>query len=570
MKKIIKKIVVCFCIVILLFTSAFKPKEVKADASAGLLSGGGMLLGTLNPAVLPWVVLGIVACVAVGYAIENWDDVTAVGGAVADELKKMGHSVSDFVSGTSVKVDDTLKQAIKNVTGSMGETISRPVSDRGITYSNGVGFLLGRVTPSEQLPHFLAREGIYLGDSSKGLRYKEHQIPGHKNFMPRSYDLSSVTVVVDITPIPSDKAPNIAFVSLLDKSVSEVKRVFNDAGDVIQLTRTVSSSDKLLPLGAAIFTEKKRTNDFYIKGVSIPELGISVGETIKTDTLKRTEIQKEVVTKYIDTAFPKNSETVTFKSDAQVASLSLPALPRVSDKTYSDDQLRELNKIRAGTGVANPAVPEVGAGSLGIGEIPGTGLLTGAGELAGTGTLAGSGATTAAGTGLGWLDKIIEWLKKLLNAILGIPGAILNGLKALWDWLAKILQAILAIPGGIINILSKIWEFLQTLSKVISDAITGAITWTFSIDETWLKGRMRGLDGLFKRKFPTMVPLRYDFNDKDTIDDMSINILGSNYAILDGATATKLAKPIKMVFRALAYVLMALFFARKFYKVAED
>lgn len=567
MKKIIKKIAVCFCIVTLLFTSAFKPKVVKADA--GALSGG-LLLGGLNPAVLPWVVLGIVACVAVGYAIENWDDVTAVGGAVADELKKMGHSVSDFVSGTSVKVDDTLKQAIKNVTGSMGETISRPVSDRGITYSNGVGFLLGRVTPSEQLPHFLAREGIYLGDSSKGLRYKEHQIPGHKNFMPRSYDLSSVTVVVDITPIPSDKAPNIAFVSLLDKSVSEVKRVFNDAGDVIQLTRTVSSSDKLLPLGAAIFTEKKRTNDFYIKGVSIPELGISVGETIKTDTLKRTEIQKEVVTKYIDTAFPKNSETVTFKSDAQVASLSLPALPRVSDKTYSDDQLRELNKIRAGTGVANPAVPEVGAGSLGIGEIPGTGSLTGAGELAGTGTLAGSGATTAAGTGLGWLDKIIEWLKKLLNAILGIPGAILNGLKALWDWLAKILQAILAIPGGIINILSKIWEFLQTLSKVISDAITGAITWTFSVDETWLRGRLSSLNDTFRRKFPVMVPLRYDFNDKDTIDDMSINILGSNYVILNGAIATKLAGPMKMIFRVLAYVLMALFFARKFYKVAED
>lgn len=567
MKKIFKKIAVCFCIVTLLFTSAFKPREVKADA--GALSGG-LLLGGLNPAVLPWVILGIVACVAVGYTIENWDDVTAVGGAVADELKKMGHSVSDFVVGTSVKIDDTLKQAIKNVTGRMGSTISRPVNDRGITYSNGVAFSLGRVTPSERYPHFLAREGIYLGDSSKGLKYKEHQIKGHKNFMSRSYDVSSLTVTVDVTPIPADKNPTIAFSAGLDYTASDVQKVFNDAGDVIQLTRTVSSSEKLVPLGAGIVTDKTRTDDFYIKGVSIPKLGISVGETISTDTLKKTEIQKEVVTKYIDTAFPKNSETVTFKSDAQVASLSLPALPRVSDKTYSDDQLRELNKIRAGSRVANPAIPEVGAGSLGIGEIPTTGSLTGAGELAGAGTLVGSGATTAAGTGLGWLDKIIEWLKKLLNAILGIPGAILNGLKALWDWLAKILQAILAIPGGIINILSKIWEFLQTLSKVISDAITGAITWTFSIDETWLRGRLSGLNDTFRRKFPVMVPLRYDFNDKDTISDMSVNILGSDYVILNGATATKLASPIKMVFRALAYVLMALFFARKFHKVAED
>ena len=52
------------------------------------------------------------------------------------------------------------------------------------------------------------------------------------------------------------------------------------------------------------------------------------------------------------------------------------------------------------------------------------------------------------GAGTGWLDKILDFLKKLLNAILSIPGAILDGLKALWDWLAKILQAILAIPGG--------------------------------------------------------------------------------------------------------------------------
>ena len=57
MKKIIKKITVCFCIVVLLFTSAFKPKQVKADA--GALSGG-LLLGGLNPAVLPWVILLII------------------------------------------------------------------------------------------------------------------------------------------------------------------------------------------------------------------------------------------------------------------------------------------------------------------------------------------------------------------------------------------------------------------------------------------------------------------------------------------------------------------------------
>ena len=94
MKKIIKKIMTCFCIVTLLFTSVFKPKEVRADG--GVLSGG-LMLGALNPAVLPWVVLGIVACVALGYTIDHWDDVMAVGGLVAEELDKMKSDRSHVV-----------------------------------------------------------------------------------------------------------------------------------------------------------------------------------------------------------------------------------------------------------------------------------------------------------------------------------------------------------------------------------------------------------------------------------------------------------------------------------------
>ena len=217
----------------------------------------------------------------------------------------------------------------------------------------------------------------------------------------------------------------------------------------------------------------------------------------------------------------------------------MPQIGTLSDYTLTGAQTDQLARVRAGTA---------------------TGTLTGAQTA--TGTLTGAGT--------GWLDKILEFLKKLLDAILAIPGLILDGLKALWDWLAKILQAILAIPGGIIGVLSKIWEFLQTLSKVISNAITGALTWAFGIDGTWLKGRIESLQRQLRVKFPNMEPLRYDFGDKDVISDMNISILGRSYTILDGAIATKLASPIKMVFRALSYVLMALFFARKFHKVAED
>lgn len=561
MKKIIKKIVVCFCIVILLFTSAFKPKEVKADA--GALSGG-LLLGGLNPAVLPWVVLGIVACVVLGYTIEHFDEVKAVGGAVADELKKMGHSVGEFVSGTSVKIDGTLKQAIKNVGAGLGSTATVPST---LVYKGGLLTNTGVIAPNSTK--------LMVGGGPSASLYIGTEKPAY-NWIFSSYSFKEgidylvpqITVKVELEPTDSKVKLRTVTDSGIGAAGVDYNVGRNEKGQINYLSATIAHKGK--GVGRSVYLDVPPGNNVVVKSVSVPEIGLGERMTVSTEKLKQGAIDSSSVDKYIDTAFPKNSETVTFKSDAQVASLSLPALPRVSDKTYSDDQLRELNKIRAGTGVANPAVPEVGAGSLGIGEIPGTGSLTGAGELAGAGTLAGSGATTAAGTGLGWLDKIIEWLKKLLNAILGIPGAILNGLKALWDWLAKILQAILAIPGGIINILSKIWEFLQTLSKVIADAITGAITWTFSIDETWLRGRLSSLNDTFRRKFPVMVPLRYDFNDKDTFSDMSINILGSNYVILNGAIATKLASPIKMVFRALAYVLMALFFARKFHKVAED
>lgn len=546
MKKFLKKVVTCFCLVTLLFTSAFKPKEVRADA--GVLSGG-LLLGSLNPAVLPWVVLGIVACLALGYTIEHWDDVMAVGGLVAEELDKMGHSVSDFVSGTSVKVDDTLKQAIKNAGAGLGSTAPVPstlvykgglITYTGVVKSNSVKMMVGGGPTAS----------LYIGTEKPTYNW----FYSAENFKEGiDYIVPKLTVKVDLEPTDSEVklktvTPSGALAAGVDYNVGR-----NEKGQINYLSATIAHEGK--GIARSVFLDVPSGNDVVVKSVSVPEIGLGERMTVSTENLKQGAIDSSSVDKYIDTAFPKNNETVTFKKDAQVASLNLSALPSVSNKTYSDSQLRELDKIRAGTA---------------------TGTLTGAQTVTGAQTATGTltGAQTATGTltgaGTGWLDKILEFLKKLLDAILAIPGLILDGLKALWDWLAKILQAILAIPGGIIGVLSKIWEFLQTLSKVISNAITSALTWAFGIDGTWLKGRIESLQRQLRVKFPIMEPLRYDFGDKDVISDMDISILGRSYTILDGAIATKLASPIKMVFRALSYVLMALFFARKFHKVAED
>lgn len=535
MKKFLKKIMTMLCVCLLLFSSVARPRPVKADA--GIISGGGMVLGMLNPAVLPWILLGIVACIALGYTIENWDDVQALGNSVANELKKMGHSISDFVSGTSVKVDDTLKKAIKNVGSNLGETAELPKGT--VAYHGGLEAFTGEIiTKSGSYRIFggkLFDTDLYIGTKK----------PTGSFFYPSSYKegkdylVSAVTLIVDVAPTDADlKLKHVDDNGITRKVATEI--VKNADGKIIQLKGAFNRNGE--GIKSSFYLDYPSDKRVTVTGLSVPEFGIGEkAKTISTDKLKEGAIDSASVDKYIDTAFPSQTETVTFKPDAKVGSLSLPNLPTVSDKIYSDNQLKELDKIRAGTGV--------GAGTA-------TGAQTAIGSLAGAGT--------------GWFDKILDFLKKLLDAILGIPGLILDGLKALWDWLAKILQAILAIPAGIIDVLSKIWEFVKGIGKVIADAITGALTWAFGIDGTWLKGRINSLKRAFEIKFPAIAPLNYSIADKDTLSDMSINIFGNSYVILDGTVASKLAGPMKMVFRALAYVLMALFFARKFHKVAED
>ena len=337
MKKFLKKVVTCFCLVTLLFTSAFKPKEVRADA--GVLSGG-LLLGSLNPAVLPWVVLGIVACLALGYTIEHWDDVMAVGGLVAEELDKMGHSVSDFVSGTSVKVDDTLKQAIKNAGAGLGSTAPVPstlvykgglITYTGVVKSNSVKMMVGGGPTAS----------LYIGTEKPTYNW----FYSAENFKEGiDYIVPKLTVKVDLEPTDSEVklktvTPSGALAAGVDYNVGR-----NEKGQINYLSATIAHEGK--GIARSVFLDVPSGNDVVVKSVSVPEIGLGERMTVSTENLKQGAIDSSSVDKYIDTAFPKNNETVTFKKDAQVASLNLSALPSVSNKTYSDSQLRELDKSR--------------------------------------------------------------------------------------------------------------------------------------------------------------------------------------------------------------------------------
>lgn len=550
MKKFLKKVVTCLCVVILLITGS-RPRTVKAEA---MTIGGGLtyLAGAgAATASLPIIIIGLAAILILGLVVTNWDDIAAFGNAVSLELEYGGYALSDFVSGTSVKIDSAFKNAVLKAYQKTGSTMTKyyPITD----YAGGTVVKTGLLNTKDRL------------DAAVYLEYLDHDFPYSMNVVNDIYGLSnlflsnapsekwkslngdytginqyvlnSITIIASFEPTTA----KVAFFNLINLGTQ--KEVRDENGNLTKLILSITAAEVAEFVGntehfseyaAALASDKPIT----ITDISIPELGIgSVREEISTANMMQTAMEVKTAEQYINVAFPNASTTVTFNTQANVIGATLPQIGTLSDYTLTGAQTDQLARVRAGTA---------------------------------TGTLTGAQTATGTLTGTGWLDKILEFLKKLLDAILAIPGLILDGLKALWDWLAKILQAILAIPGGIIGVLSKIWEFLQTLSKVISNAITGALTWAFGIDGTWLKGRIESLQRQFRIKFPIMEPLRYDFGDKDVISDMNISILGRSYTILDGAIATKLASPIKMVFRALSYVLMALFFARKFHKVAED
>ena len=166
-------------------------------------------------------------------------------------------------------------------------------------------------------------------------------------------------------------------------------------------------------------------------------------------------------------------------------------------------------------------------------------------------------ASAGVGAGWDWLSKLWEWLKKLLDAILGLPAAILAGLQALWDslikWLTDIWTAISAIPGAI----SKAW--------------TDALTWAFGVDQAWLDVRIKNLRLAFNSKFPNIQAFNYRFGDKSAFDDIRITLPGfGTHAVVSGSAMTAFAVKAKPFISGIFYLLTALFFMRKFYKVSED
>ena len=273
--------------------------------------------------------------------------------------------------------------------------------------------------------------------------------------------------------------------------------------------------------------DAKTTIDFFITSVKIPELNINkTAEPVHLDKLKTSGIDSATVDQYIDTAFP-SEQTVTYNMDANVTDTTLLNLPNISDKVYTDAQVKTLSDIETRTDSTTT-----------------------------DGTI-DSNTGTVSTPNTGFWDSLWNWLKNLLDAIKAIPGAILAGLQALWDilikWLTDIWTAITAIPGA------------------ISTAWTDALTWSFGIDQAKLDARLKDLRLAFNSKFPNIKAFNYNFGDKQSFDDIKITLPGfGSQTVVSGSAMTAFAVKAKPFIGGIFYLLTALFFMRKFYKVSED
>ena len=569
MKKILSKFKIILMIFLVLFTFFHKPKPAKADA---LVAGGGMYLVSLNPAILPMAVLGLIACLLVGFTISNWDDITAFGNAVNQELIALGTSVGNYVHGTSVKIDKTLKQAILNAYGKVGDTL--PKYTKFVDYSGGTvvhtGLINGQdVYGANDILDYLGIDFKYFGNVVNGVGDKSNIYikTGTVETRGTTYYLDSINVTVTVSPTDAQ----VAFFDLTGFSSTEVKR--NKDGQIIELSSNLSAktledflgSNVEIPYSVGLAS----TKPVNIIDVSVPELGIgnNLG-TVSTGTMRSTAINPARVNEYVNTAFPTTT-SVKFKEDADVKGMTISDLANISNGSITNEQVKALDDIQA-----NAVSEDTGSSS--------------------------------AGSSSGFWSLLWDWLLKILNAILGIPSAILDVIKVLFatvtdwltkiwqgicdlnigstivDWLSKLWTAICSIPSAIVSGVTGFWEklleFIESIviaidgmNQAIANAITGALEWCFGLDESWLKGRIEILKKTFDSKFPALKPINYKFSDKSSFDDLTMNVpYCGQVVVVESSIVMKYGSVLKNFLRAFFYLITALFFFKRFHKVAED
>lgn len=579
MIKVLKKLKIIFLIILTLFAFFHRPKEAKADV---LAAGGGMYLMAVNPALLPVVIVGLTACILLGFTISNWDELQAFGASVVKELGALGGSISDYVSGTSIKIDSTLKKAAISAYRKTGKTL--PKYQKLVDYTGGTVVHTGTINGPDvydaaAILEYLDIDFKYFGNVVNGVDSGDKSnifLSSSTGTAAAQYNLSEITVITTIAPTSGTP------VYFENTGLATTTYERNAQGQIVQLSTTLTAqeiadfvgSDTSTPFAIGIASDVPVT----IKDVTIPQLGLgnNLG-TVSTDSMLATAVSLNAVDEYATTAFPSTTK-VKFKTDVDVRGATLTGLSDISDVSLTGSQIKSLEGIQAKTATNSEASPETGSNSS---------------------------------SNMGFWSLLWSWLQKIWEAIVAIPSLIVDGIKALvsgitsllsqiWDiikaipglvidgfsylpgWLSKIWTGITSIPGAIVSgvtgFLNGLLEGVQSigtaigeLGNVILNAIKGALTWAFGIDGDWLKGRISSLKGSFNAKFPPLKAIDYKFSDKGTFDDLKMSIpnVGTVVAV-QGSTVMKYGSVLKNFMKAFFYLITALFFFKKFHKVAED
>lgn len=491
----------------LAFFFGVTPKQDKAEASATAALGGfGASTATLGsmsalfPAIVPILAIGLFGCLLAGVAYSNWDEIYAFGTAVANELASLGYKTADFVSGTTVSVNDTLKQAVYKAADNMksetevstnyyadGEIIkvdeashlvetyytnfSVRIYERGVSTNSTASFLVNQTAAYTD-------KDMYIISNSEYAKLKEYNSEKSMFVFPFEF-------TVRYSPV--DSAPDFTmytYSSARFKAMNNLTHEKNSAGQYVKstgYTDTTTDSyyaDNIRYSSPALGIRNNSRNDtLHIEKVEIPFFGIGVGATArqKTDTtaLVGSGYAEKDREKLGEIVFPPTpnleKEEVEFNPDAGISGgLGILDLPEITDKTIEKEQEKEATPI-INDAKLNRLDGRVGKLESGLNTVKST-LADLPGKI-----------VSGIGTLFSWLKGLLQ---DILTAIKAVPSLIITGLDNLFEDLGKVWTGIKDISQDIYNFLDKILSGMfdslinavNSLRNITSDLLGSIIT----------------------------------------------------------------------------------------------
>jgi hypothetical protein len=274
----------------------------------------------------------------------------------------------------------------------------------------------------------------------------------------------AITTVFDVIKNTSttvtDNTTNVLYdrVHIKDSSTCYIDMSGVNAGDVINLPKLVNKF--LAPVSFDVSSTTVGIGSIKVDAVTSTYVTVSFGYTHVQNGLSGYYMPKNIpIGSNIE--FPNTNLSIPSQTfNPETPKGWVDSTPKTGTQAYpsvSANPTSETEGVVVRPGVANPTVDSWGT------YLPQDSVQTGTGTVAEDGTLTDT------------LEDVIE-----------VPDTQTGFWSGLWNWLKKILDAILSIPGlivtGIGNLLSALWEFLQSIVDGIGSIIANLTDSALAID----------------------------------------------------------------------------------------